>query len=176
MDTKFKRGHRPTDEIKAKIIDGLKRSWKNRPDYHGMYHTKFYNSWRSMVTRCRGTAGEESKKKYRDKGITVCEKWLKFIGFYEDMYPSYIEGLTIDRIDNSKGYYKENCRWATISQQAYNKTNTVVLEFNGVVYTMDEAAEFIGISKTKLRNHYYRMFKQGKITMSELFNTKRYRI
>lgn len=171
----FKKGHVASNEEKLKIKEGLIRSWKTRDGYHGMYNTKFYNSWRSMTTRCRGTCGEDSKKKYRDKGITVCERWQKFSGFYEDMFPSYIEGLTIDRVDNAKGYYKENCRWATISQQAYNKSKTVILNFNGQSFTMDKAAEFIGIPKTRLRDHYYKKFKTGLINESDLFDRKRYR-
>lgn len=174
MDTKFKKGHKPTAEVKAKIKDGLKRSWKERSDYHGMYGTKFYNSWRSMTTRCRGTAGPESKQKYYDKGIKVCDQWQKFSGFYQDMYDSYIEGLTIDRIDNNKGYYKENCRWATTTEQAYNKSQTVKIEFNGEMLTMKDAAELIGISTKTLRNHYYRRFKKGLISLQELFDKNRY--
>ncbi len=92
------------EELKSQKSIKLSSSWKNRKEYHGMKNTKFYNSYRSMITRCNGTAGFSSIKKYKDKGITVCDRWRgNFKNFYEDMFPSWQEGLTIDRIDNSKG-------------------------------------------------------------------------
>ncbi len=85
----FKKGRTETSEQKSYRIKRFKDAWPTRSDYHGMYYTKFYNSWRSMVTRCRGTAGEASKRKYLNRGIKVCEKWQKFQGFYEDMFADY---------------------------------------------------------------------------------------
>lgn len=165
---RFQLGHKESPKIRKKRIKALKEAWRTREDYHGMYHTKFYNTWRSMTTRCRGTCGEDSKTKYRDKGITVCEKWQSFKGFYEDMYSSYIEGLTIDRIENDKGYYKENCRWATPTQQANNRGNTVRIEYNGENLTMREWSDKTGTPFYIIRNRYYRRFLKGKITIHEL--------
>jgi hypothetical protein len=86
---------------------------------HGMYGTKTYNTWHSMKKRCKNKS-EASFKHYGERGITVCEKWLTFEGFYEDM-GDRPDGMTLDRIDNNKGYFKDNCRWASKTTQSSNK-------------------------------------------------------
>jgi len=64
---------------------------------------------------------------YGGNNITVCEEWHLTTNFYKWALSSgYQENLTIDRIDNSKGYFPENCRWATRKEQVRNRTNTVI--------------------------------------------------
>lgn len=84
-----------------------------------------WRTWDSMLRRCK------HDKRYVRKGISVCKRWQGRDGFYnfvEDMgprpegrYPSGRPMYTLDRIDNSKGYYKENCRWASKHTQAINR-------------------------------------------------------
>lgn len=169
---RYQKGHKESPQIREKRIKALSEAWKDRADYHGMYGTKFHNSWRSMVTRCNGTAGLDSIKKYKNKGITVCERWLKFKNFYEDMFPSYIEGLTIDRIKNEFGYFKENCRWATQKQQQNNRTNSLRIEYMGDSLTAREWSDKLGLSFHIIRNRYYRFFVKGKIKIEEVFLLK----
>lgn len=168
-DGRFKVGHKESLETLEKRKKSLKEARKKQADYHGMSKTKFYNNWRSMITRCRGTCGEDSKKKYRDKGISVCERWQNFNYFYEDMFPSYQEGLTIDRIKNELGYFKENCRWATPTQQANNKTNTVKIEYRGKRLSFREWSIELGISIHILRNRYRRFYLKNQMTLDQLF-------
>lgn len=84
------------------------------------------NSYRAMISRCyRPSMG--SYPKYGAKGVVVCDRWRFGEGgvngwtcFFMDMGPRP-RGYTLDRVDGTKGYYPENCRWATLSQQSSNR-------------------------------------------------------
>lgn len=87
---------------------------------HGLSKSRTYRIWRHMINRCH-LKSHPRYKEWGGRGITVCDSWLNsFENFYADMGEA-VGNLSIDRIDNDKGYYKENCRWATIEQQAQNK-------------------------------------------------------
>ena len=94
---------------------------------HGVTKHRLYYIWFGLVDRCTNP-NHNRYKDYGGRGITVCEEWLDVKNFIEDMYPSYMEGFTLDRIDNDKGYSPDNCRWADATTQAVNKrikkTNT----------------------------------------------------
>lgn len=88
---------------------------------HGMRDSDEYQSWKSMIQRCTNpnAAGYSD---YGGRGITVCKEWLiSFKTFYADMGPRQNKELTLDRVDNNRGYSKENCRWATKSEQNHNR-------------------------------------------------------
>jgi len=105
--------------------------------------TREYRSWSSMKERCLNS-NCKSFKNYGGRGIGICEKWINsFEEFYKDMGPS--SGLTIDRIDNNLGYYKENCRWASKKEQAINRRTTDFIEFNGITLNQKEWSEKLGI-------------------------------
>lgn len=84
---------------------------------HPLNH--LYNRWASMIERCTSPS-HQAWHRYGGRGITVCERWLRFDAFLADMgVPP--KGLSIDRIDNSLGYFPENCRWATAKEQRANQ-------------------------------------------------------
>lgn len=88
---------------------------------HGLSHSRTYRIWRHMRNRCH-LKSHPRYKEWGGKGITVCDEWRhSFENFFKDMGEAK-GSLSIDRIDNQKGYFKENCRWATIGQQARNKS------------------------------------------------------
>lgn len=98
-----------------------------------------YGIWNSMVYRCYNQNCNHYIY-YGGRGITVCDEWRETpTQFIEDMFPSFMEGLTLDRIDNAKGYSKDNCRWATKTEQVVNRrvqrNNTS--GFTGVSYRSD---------------------------------------
>lgn len=98
---------------------------------HGMYKTRLYYVWNSMLTRAGVYKGadEETKRLYQDRGITVCDEWLVFENFLDwALSHGYKKGLQIDRRDNDKGYYPENCRWVTPKENMNNRRNTIRLE------------------------------------------------
>jgi hypothetical protein len=83
-----------------------------------MSHTRTYKTWEMMIQRCNNK-NFDSYPFYGGRGIKVCDKWHLFLGFYEDM-GERPEGLSLDRIDVNGSYYKENCRWASMSIQVFN--------------------------------------------------------
>lgn len=100
---------------------------------HGMTNTPTYITWDGMIQRCTNKKND-SYYKYGGVGIKVCEEWLSFENFLMDM-GIRPEGTSLDRINGSKGYYKENCRWADIYTQNFNvskRKDKYVSEYKGV--------------------------------------------
>lgn len=93
--------------------------------------SKTYRVWMSMLARChRPESGSYSR--YGAKGVEVCREWREsFESFLNDMGDKP-DGHQIDRIDGSKGYSKDNCRWVTPSENSINRKSTVFVEFLGV--------------------------------------------
>lgn len=105
---------------------------------HGMSDTKIYGVWTTMKARCYNKNNAKYKN-YGERGIIVCDRWLKFENFWEDVKFDYKEGLTIDRIDVNGNYEPSNCRWITNSKQQNNKTYTDWVEIDGEKMCMKEA-------------------------------------
>lgn len=107
---------------------------------HGKRSLRVYNIWNDMVSRCKNKNSIEYKR-YGSKGINVCLDWNKFEKFYKDMGDPPTSKHSIDRIDNDRGYLKENCRWATSKEQARNRKSTILHTINGQTKPLIEWCE-----------------------------------
>ena len=107
---------------------------------------RLYTIWRAMRERCRREANI-GYSKYGGRGITVCDEWQDYEAFKRWAYENgYQDVLSIDRIDVDGNYCPENCRWATMKEQANNKRNNHVVTYKGETHTVAEWAEITGIS------------------------------
>ena len=117
---------------------------------HGKTNHPLFGRWSNMLCRCENPHAINYAD-YGGRGITVCEEWHDFQKFYDwAMESGYSPGLSVDRIDNSKGYSPDNCRWATLNEQAANRRSTRLIEFQGETHCLSEWARKFGVDPTNL--------------------------
>lgn len=121
----------------------------------GLYETSEYIAWENMLSRCRNPKNP-SYKNYGLRGIRVAEEWNDFLVFYRDMGPKPDPKYTLDRIDNSGPYYKDNCQWATRTQQARNTRKNRIITFQGRSQCLSAWAKELGLSPNGLRKRLRR--------------------
>ena len=114
-----------------------------RKQTHGMTGTPTYISWAAMKARCLDP-GHHAAKNYGARGIVLCERWRKFENFFADMGPRP-PGMTLDREKNELGYSKENCRWATFSEQSNNRRVNIFVTYLGETLTIAQWSQKLGI-------------------------------
>ncbi len=108
-----------------------------------------YTIWKGMIQRCTNS-NSISYHNYGGRGISVCKKWLKFKNFLNDMGEQPTNKHQIDRTDNNEGYYKDNCRWATIIEQARNRRSNHLVTFNGKTQCLSGWSEELHINQNTL--------------------------
>lgn len=120
---------------------------------HGESFTPLHNTWMHMKARCYNPNSKDYKR-YGGRGISVCDSWVHNYNAFSAWSKAngYREGLTLDRIDNDKGYSPENCRWVNRKVQANNTRNCVFYMYNGETHTLAEWADLVKIPKTTLWN------------------------
>lgn len=123
---------------------------------HGKEGSRIYRVWVGILQRCFNpkTIGWV---RYGGRGISVCDKWLQFEGFYEDMGEPPNDRMQIDRINNDGDYEKSNCRWATFKQQYNNKSNNRLVTYNGKTQSVTLWSEELGLDRMKV----YQKLNQG---------------
>ena len=125
---------------------------------------KLQKVFRSMRYRCYNE-NNRVYKYYGGKGVTICDEWLQsFDNFYNwALLNGYKEGLSIDRIDVNGSYSPKNCRWATMEEQSRNRTNTVLVEYNGKKMTLREWSEELNISLSTISKRKHNGYSDKEI-------------
>lgn len=131
----------------------------------GMTRTKLYYTYRNILNRCY-RENVSSHKYYGDRNILVCPEWLDKENGFENFMKwalsnGYQEGLSIDRIDNYKGYSPDNCRWVDNYVQANNKRHNYYLKINGEIDTIGNLSRKYNVSYWNLL-HYAKGGRNNK--------------
>lgn len=158
----FVKGRIETAEEKLKRSRALSESWKNREDYIGDIKSecpKIFNSWRAI--------------RYTEKGKKIgnSPEWNDFRNFYNDVRPTYQEGLVFRRKDTSKIFSKENFVWVTPSESGDMQKNTVQIEYQGKTYTLKQLSKEFGIPESSIKNRYFK--HKNEYTIEEIIFGKK---
>lgn len=112
---------------------------KVRNRKHGKTGTAIYRTWSNIKNRCRNT-NHRNYKDYGGRGVDMCDAWFNsFEQFYKDV-GDIPEGMSLDRINNDKGYFKENCRWATKAEQSKNRRNSIIMKHKDITMCLKDWA------------------------------------
>lgn len=155
----------PTSSLKSGYTRSCGCIGKERPSRlkHGGTGTRLYHIWKSMNERCN-TRSCPGYKNYGARGISVCNEWSDYKVFRRwSMQNGYQNNLSIDRIDNNGNYSPNNCRWATLAQQAINKRNTLFYTYNG---TMKPLADWVDVYGLNYKRAWQKL-KDGRCPITD---------
>ena len=130
---------------------------------HGLSNTPQHIAWQNTIARCHSPTHSRYAR-YGGRGIVVCERWHTYLNFLEDM-GERPEGMSLERLDNDKGYSPDNCKWATRSEQARNSSQNRVIEYAGKTQTLVEWALELGINYQTLHTR----LTFAKLTVEQAF-------
>lgn len=109
-----------------------------------------YHLWSLMKQRCTNP-NTDKYDRYGGRGIKVCDRWMNsFENFYADMGPRPSTEHTIERENNNGNYEPNNCRWATKTEQANNRSSNTFIELNGQKVTIADASRELGVKYNTL--------------------------
>lgn len=124
---------------------------------HGQTETRLYRIYNGMKNRCYNEK-QSNYRNYGARGIHICEKWLNnFQAFYDwAVSNGYADDLSIDRIDNTKGYSPDNCKWATRAEQQRNTTRNNLFTYAGRTQTITDWAKERGLNFHTVEHRIHR--------------------
>ncbi|ULF48737.1 hypothetical protein [Bacillus phage BillyBob] len=133
---------------------------------HGDSHDRLYIIYKNIKARCYNT-NHDSYNNYGAKGVTMCDEWKSSYACFKkwSIENGYTDTLTIDRIENSKGYEPKNCRWSDRYTQANNTSRNVVIFYNGREDTLSNWCRELDYDYHRLR----RLYQKGITDPIKLF-------
>jgi hypothetical protein len=127
---------------------------------HGKSKHPIYGVWKNARARCSGR-NNRWKKWYYDLGIRMCSEWDDFQKFFDYLIPTWSPGLTLDRIDNTKGYEPGNVRWATWHDQKRNRSDNHKITHNGVTKVIADWNKELGGSDSLIKRRLKRGWSES---------------
>lgn len=132
-------------------------------------HANIYSRWRGIITRCYNK-NDRTYKNYGGRGVEMCEEWKESFESFRDwaLENGYKKELSIDRIDNNKGYNPDNCRWVNHTVQGNNRRTNIYVVLNGQRKTLKQWCEHLGCNYTMANKRYrrgvrgYQLFSSAK--------------
>lgn len=128
-----------------------KRALQKMAFRHGQHKTRLYEIWSGMKKRCYNKNAVQYKD-WGGRGIKVCKKWHAFKAFYEWAKANgYKDGLTIERINNDRGYSPNNCTFIPKAKQSRNRRNSIFLTHNGTTRTIAGWSRHLNIHRETIK-------------------------
>lgn len=143
--------------MEQKISRTDPKTGKIRPEYF---------SWHNMIGRVnlpKSVLRKKENKVYADKKLDMYEPWRSFEVFYNDMGPKPTLQHSLDRIDNSKGYFPDNCRWASPTEQIRNRSCSRTITYKGETKTWMEWAKILNTNYRAVRGRVRKGWSDEKI-------------
>lgn len=135
---------------------------------HGQCHRSGrvpeYQIWDAMIQRCTNPK-QSQYHDYGGRGIKVCDKWMKFESFLEDMGYRPSKQYTLDRVDNDGDYELANCKWRTRHKQSRNRRSNVWIEYAGKKMILEDWTNELGTSSSQIR----KSMRRGK-TFDQIYS------
>lgn len=146
----------PNRKIVTHNKNPLTKNGKRKLCY--LEHQRILQIRKSMIERCE-CKNNINYKFYGGKGVSVCKDWRENpLSFYDwSLENGYEENLTLDRKDVNGNYCPENCRWVTMKTQNRNKSNNILIEYNGEKKTLSEWCEILKLPRQTIRHRIYNM-------------------
>lgn len=137
--------------LRAGSTNGCRNCRLGKPT-HAESRTRLYNIWGHIISRCEDSNVPEYAA-YGGRGIAICAEWRSSYEAFRDWAHAngYRADLTIDRIDNDRGYEPNNCRWATMRMQSRNRRSNCILNYQSRSYTQAELADISGLKYATFR-------------------------
>lgn len=155
-----------TYQAMAQLLHRYKLRHKVEQVNNYQRNTKLHWVWRAMKQRCENPRNKRYLS-YGGRGITVCNDWKGVYGFLNfckwSQENGYSEGLSLDRIDNDRGYSPENCRWVKSEAQANNKRTNVLVTYKGITLTLKQWSDKLGVPYTTLQSRHYKGYSDTEI-------------
>ena len=125
---------------------------------HNMSQTRLYRTWAGIKARCYYTS-QPAYKSYGARGIKMCDEWLHSFDAFAKWALSngYQDDLTIERIDNDKGYNPDNCKWIGLGEQANNRHSNIKITYKGDTRNLSEWCKIYGKDYYLVHNRMYKL-------------------